>query len=456
MAKKPKPVTAPYGAYYSRLDGASDDELTRVGRGTPCGEYLRRFWQPVAISEDLEDVPLAVRVLGEDLVVFRDGSGRIGVLEKRCCHRGASLEFGKIMERGLACCYHGWHYDIDGRILDTPGEPPDSPVKERICQGAYPARVREGLVFAYMGPPDRMPAFPLFDAFERADADYRLWTRHNPCNWLQVRENEMDPIHLTFLHTRLFGVQFTPVCGALPTLEWQEVDNGMISIATRRWKGRLYLRCNHMILPNVIRVAGIEDGEGEALFDRRGSSLNWVVPIDDTSCLTIGYSDIHKNVVHPNGEGYFDRMARRGDYAVGAADVGQTGEPSYAERQRAPGDWDAWVSQGPITHHDRETLASTDRGVVMFRNMLRQGIRKVAKGEKIDFLKPGADRVIPTYCHNTVIPVPGSDCETEERGLCLRFGRDITELVLANAFPKDERCGASPAALQNLRSRFNS
>ena len=211
-----------------------------------------------------------------------------------------------------------------------------------------------------------------------------------------------------------------------------------------------------MILPNVIRVAGIEDAEGEALFDRRGSSLNWVVPTDDTSCLTIGYSDIHKKVIHPDGAGYIDRMARRGNYAVGAADVGQTGEPSYAERQRAPGDWDAWVSQGPITQHDSETLASTDRGVLMFRNMLRRGIRKIAKGEGLEFLEPGADRVIPTYCHNTVIPVPETGSENTERDLCFRFGRDVTELVLSDAFPKDERCGASPAALAELRFRFNS
>jgi phenylpropionate dioxygenase-like ring-hydroxylating dioxygenase large terminal subunit len=198
MIKRPAPITKPYDAYHRQASNQSYEELTRVGRGTPCGEYLRRFWQPVIISSELGDTPSAIRILGENLVVFRDGRGKIGVLERRCSHRGASLEFGKIMETGIACCYHGWQYDVDGRILDTPGEPPKSILKNAICHGAYPAKEHRGLVFAYMGPSEDCPDFPTFDAFEGPEdsfegdkPDYRLWTRHNPCNWLQVRENEM-------------------------------------------------------------------------------------------------------------------------------------------------------------------------------------------------------------------------------------------------------------------------
>ena len=106
------------------------------------------------------DLPRAIRILGEDLVAFRDGGGRVGVLERRCCHRGTSLEYGRVMERGIACCYHGWHFDVDGTILDTPGEPPDSRIRDRTFQGAYPAREHQGLVFAYMGPPAAAPDFP--------------------------------------------------------------------------------------------------------------------------------------------------------------------------------------------------------------------------------------------------------------------------------------------------------
>src|SRR5215475_5475478 len=122
-------LNTPYGAYLARHVPPPDDEMTRVGPGTPCGEYLRRFWQPVAFARDLRETPLRVRIMGEDLVVFRDKSGRVGLLQLHCTHRGTSLEYGLISERGIRCCYHGWMYDVDGRILETPGEPASSTLK---------------------------------------------------------------------------------------------------------------------------------------------------------------------------------------------------------------------------------------------------------------------------------------------------------------------------------------
>ena len=456
MAKRPQPITTPYSAYHREESTVSYEELTRVGRGTPCGEYLRRFWQPVIMSSELGDVPRAIRIMGGDLVVFRDGRGKVGVLERRCSHRGVSLEFGKIMDRGIACCYHGWQFDIDGRILDTPGEPAGSNLKNMICHGAYPTREHRGLVFAYMGPPGQMPGFPTYDAFEGPEdafegpnPDYRLWTRHNPCNWLQVRENEMDPIHLTFLHTRLFGAQFAEVYGELPTTEWQETPVGMLYATTRRWKEWLYLRCNDLIMPNVVRVAGIDDAEGETLFDRRGSSLNWVVPIDDENSMTVGYSDINKKLILPGGNGYIDRMARAGDYAVGAGDVGQTGEPTYEERQRTPGDWDAWVSQGSVTNHGREHLGSTDAGINLYRRLLRREIEKMAKDEVLVGIQKKQDTPIATYCHNTVIRA--TSVAENEHDQCLAFGREVTRRVLAGEYPKDTPGAASPKVLQEFR-----
>ena len=150
----------PYDGYHRRAVPPPDPELTEVGPGTACGEYLRRFWQPVAFVRELGDTPLRVRILGEDLVVFRDRSGQIGVLHLHCAHRGTSLEFGIPVERGIRCCYHGWVYDVDGRCLETPGEPAGSRLCERVVQGAYPVHEFTGLVFAYLGPPDRRPAFP--------------------------------------------------------------------------------------------------------------------------------------------------------------------------------------------------------------------------------------------------------------------------------------------------------
>jgi len=153
-------LSTPYSAYY-RSDVPKEDEfLTHSGPGTPLGEYLRRFWQPVAVSRELNDLPVVVKIMGEELVVFRDMSNRVGVLELHCTHRGTSLEYGIISERGIRCCYHGWLMDVDGRILETPGEPPDSTFKDRLFHGAYPTHEFGGVVFAYMGPPDKKPDFP--------------------------------------------------------------------------------------------------------------------------------------------------------------------------------------------------------------------------------------------------------------------------------------------------------
>src|SRR5881396_3179339 len=158
-------LNVPYGAWLARQVPAPDPLLTRTDPGTPCGEYLRRFWQPVAFARDLKDVPLRIRIMSEDLVIFRDRRGSVGLLQLNCAHRGTSLEYGLVSERGIRCCYHGWLYDVDGRILETPGEPASSTIKQRFFQGAYPTREAAGLVFAYMGPPDKRPALPIYDTF---------------------------------------------------------------------------------------------------------------------------------------------------------------------------------------------------------------------------------------------------------------------------------------------------
>src|SRR6266851_3373241 len=140
-----------YGGYFHREIPEEDTELTHVGAGTPCGEYMRRFWQPICYSDALGDRPHRVKILGEELVAFRNAEGEAGVLELHCPHRGTSLEFGLVDTRGIRCCYHGWLFGVDGTILETPGEPADSTLKDRLCHGAYPVREHAGLVFAYMG-----------------------------------------------------------------------------------------------------------------------------------------------------------------------------------------------------------------------------------------------------------------------------------------------------------------
>ena len=209
---------APFDGYYRRDTPRPDLELAQVGPGTPGGEYLRRFWQPVVFARDLGETPRRVKILGEDLVVFRDRSGQVGLLHLHCAHRGSSLEFGIPVEHGIRCCYHGWVFDVDGRCLATPGEPPGSRLGERVRQGAYSTLEFSGLVFAYLGPPDRRPAFPLYDTYEvpghtlMPAATFTL-----PCNWLQVKDNSMDPVHTAFLHALSSGYQFTEAFAWCPS-----------------------------------------------------------------------------------------------------------------------------------------------------------------------------------------------------------------------------------------------
>ncbi|ETW95291.1 MAG: hypothetical protein ETSY2_48360, partial [Candidatus Entotheonella gemina] len=221
MADQSSFLTTRFGGYFHRNVPQEDTELTHVGPGTPCGEYMRRYWQPMCFSDELQDLPIRVKLLGEELVAFRDFSGAVGLLELHCPHRGTSLEFGLVSDHGIRCCYHGWLFDVDGAILETPGEPADSTLKDRLCHGAYPTHEYNGIVFAYMGPPDTKPAFPIYDSYTRPG--YRLIPGRKyfyPCNWLQILENAMDPVHTAFLHTIVSGSQFTDEFGEVPALDF--------------------------------------------------------------------------------------------------------------------------------------------------------------------------------------------------------------------------------------------
>ena len=199
-----RPKEIPYGGYYRNIVPQEDPLLTHSGPGALMGQYMRRFWQPVCLSAELGVLPKAIRILSEDLVACRDRSGSVGVLHRHCAHRGASLEYGIVTERGIRCCYHGWHYDVSRRLLETPCEPASSNLKNTVCQGAYPAFERNGLVFAYMGPPEEKPDFPEYDLYIDP-AETRLIPHSNifPCNWLQAFESIMDQMHTAVLHNNM-------------------------------------------------------------------------------------------------------------------------------------------------------------------------------------------------------------------------------------------------------------
>ena len=398
-----------YGGYLHRDVPHEDAELTHVGHGSPCGEYLRRFWQPICFSDELRDLPRRIKVLGEELVVFRDLSGAVGVVELHCPHRGASLEYGRIDAHGIRCCYHGWLFAPDGAILETPGEPPDSTLKDRLCHGAYPTHERHGIVFAYMGPPDQQPPAPMYDSFVRRG--YRVIRGQKyfwPCNWLQIMENSMDPAHTAFLHTIISGAAFTNEFGVLPELAFIETPVGMIYIAARRVEDHVWVRMVEAILPNLQQVAPIwEDGRHEHAFSGPMMS-RWIVPVDNTNTMLIELRYVsEREGVTPAW--WADRTTMVPDQLPAA---------SYEAGQRHPGDYEAQVSQRPIAIHGLEHLVVTDRGVAMFRNQTRRGIRAVQVGHDPVGLcrEPGV--IIPTYCNDTVVRMPlDGDSETDRRSM---------------------------------------
>lgn len=403
---------------YDHAEVPEDDrELTRVGRGTPGGEYLRRFWHPIAFSDDLAGLPLKVRILGEDLVLFRDGRGQVGLLELHCAHRGTSLEFGLVSPCGLRCCYHGWLYDVDGRILETPGEPADSTLKDRLFHGAYPTMEYKGLVFAYMGPSDRKPPFPLLDTFDlpgyrNFPARKTVW----PCNWIQVKENITDPVHLAFLHTIVSGAQFTKAFAVVPEIQWVETPLGIATVSARRVDDYVWIRISDLILPNAHQFASTATKENEEKIGVRATTTMWAVPIDDTHTLNLSFVRIPEGVELPEAE-----------YIELTDGIFQTGDRPYAERQRQPGDYEAMVSQRPIAVHALEHLATTDRGVIMFRRMLRDGIRAVRAGKDPKGLVRKVDGPVPTWSQETVLRIPPEATPEADRKLLREIGQKVLD-----------------------------
>jgi phenylpropionate dioxygenase-like ring-hydroxylating dioxygenase large terminal subunit len=412
-ARVSKPKAGPFDGYRRREVPRPDPELTEVGPGTPCGEYLRRFWQPVAFARDLTETPLRVRILGEDLVAFRDRGGRVGVLHLHCAHRGTSLEFGIPLERGLRCCYHGWVYDVDGRCLETPGEPAGSRLKERIWQGAYPTHEFAGLVFAYLGPSDRRPAFPVYDSYDVPG--YQLLPAAKftlPCNWLQVKDNSMDPVHTAFLHALSSGYQFTPAFGAVPELDWKLTDAGMVYLATRRVGDLVWVRVCDFMPPNVHQFTREIEEASEPKPASRPVIIRWAVPNDDTHTTNFELAQ-----VDPAWGLTQEQVSRPG--------FGQSDDRPYGERQRFPADFDAQSSQRTVAVHALENLASTDRGVIMLRRILREGIRAVARGRDPYGTKWPEGKAIPTFTQDIVLRVPPATGAEADRKLLRATGRSV-------------------------------
>ncbi len=414
-----------YQGYHRPLGGSEDPELTHIERGTPCGEYLRRYWQPVALSSELSDLPMLVEILGETLVLFRDGSNRIGLLHRHCAHRGASLEYGIVADLGIICCYHGWQYDIDGTLIKAGSEPEGSAVCRKVVQGAYPAHEHNGIIFAYLGPPTEKPEFPIYDTEFMADTEAIPFSITTPCNWLQIYENTQDPIHVLHLHSRSSGIQFGAASGVDQEIEYKTTPLGMINVQSRRVGDLIWVRTTDSILPNTNQTGAIwEEAESEKYFNR-SSMLRWMVPVNNTATRTIGWRFFNHDL-DPRQQSQKDQVGKEKiDF------IGQTeDEREYSERQRQPGDYEAQVSQRPIAIHRLENHGSSDAGIVKLRHLLRTKVRNLATGGNVEH--PASNpQGISTYNQDTVTnwcqPV---GVDNSERQVLRHFGDIISNAVL--------------------------
>ena len=382
------------------LSPGENEQLTRVGPGTPAGELLRRYWHPVAMLPEIsESAPTKhVRLLGEDLVLFRDLQGRVGLLADHCSHRGASLLYGRVEERGIACAYHGWLYDTSGQCLETPAEPADSRFRLTVRQTAYPIQAYAGLYWAYLGPAPA-PVLPRYDGLEA----YALKTVEEvpvfDCNWLQVVENTADQIHAFILHQdvgsnmekRAGDPTLNTTRGQIDQLVSLDYWEAPFGISRREVRRNGYDLTNFIIFPTTLRIYNF---------------FAIKVPIDDT------HTRLYNVFVDaPDGPGARIVDGDRPVEYLFPADVEDAKHPIEAIHPTARHRMDrlrfqdvmAMETQGPIADRTTERLATSDRGVVLLRSMVLREIERVHHGlDPLGVIRDSEMGPIDTHFQNYV------------------------------------------------------
>jgi 5,5'-dehydrodivanillate O-demethylase len=346
------------------------ERLTRVGPGTPMGAYLRRFWYPVAAAVELAEWPVKkVRLLGEDLALFRTDNGTLGLVADRCPHRGASLSCGMTDGSQLRCAYHGWAYDTSGQCTETPAEPAGSKLKERIKIAAYPVREMGGMLWTYLGP-QPAPLLPRYEHVVRDDLEKAVSVSYLPCNWLQIAENSVDPMHLEYLHMRF--------------LNWARRKRGETAIVKERKHARIDFELfEYGILKKRLWEGDSEDSEEWKIGHPLIFPGTLFVPINETWVewqFRVPVDDEHTTIYW-----YAAKQTEDGEPPSGKVPLVENPWQSpegrfYPERVNAQ-DMMVWVTQGPITDHRLENLGESDRGVALYRRTLLEELEKVERGE---------------------------------------------------------------------------
>ena len=387
--------------------------LTQVGRGTPAGELLRRYWHPVAVAGELtEEKPIkAVKILGEELVVYRDTMGRYGLLGEHCPHRLASLAFGRVDEQGIRCPYHGWKFAASGKCLEQPAEPADSTFKERIQHTAYPVEKLGGLLFAYLGPTPQ-PVLPRWDVLTWEHG--KRWIVIDSlldCNWFQPMENSVDPSHLYWLHGH--SAHLAPRMRNYDERhEFIPFEFGIMKRRSTPGKNPAappLVDQHPLLFPTTLRhVAPYQKGDGFR------HNLQIRVPVDDT----------HTQVYRVNF------LATAGDHSPAEGDPTfhysqlKTGVRQYDMTKVSAQDSMAWETQGAITDRRQEHLGVADEGIILLRKLVKEQIEVVRKGQDpIGVIRdPQRNRIIEFDVINERIGLGRAQCPERDQAIALSVG----------------------------------
>src|SRR5262247_2316190 len=349
-----------------------NERLTRVGPGTPMGELLRRYWHPIGAAVELDDTPVKpVKILGESLVLYRDRKGRLGLIGDTCPHRRTSMLYGIPEEEGLRCPYHGWMFNGTGQCIEMPAEAPDSTFPSRVKMPGYPVEELCGLVFAYLGP-EPVPLLPRWDMFVWDNVLRDIGSTIIPCNWLQIMENSLDPVHVEWLHGRFSNYVLERL--GRPDLQRRFYRPGTNGVTSRMEHEKIgFDEFQYGIIKRRV-VAGRSEQDPE-----------W----------RIGHPILFPNVL---------RVGSNFQYQV-PLPTDEDGQVDWQRLDNNSGqDIMAWITQGPIADRSQEKLGESDKGIILYRRMLRQQLALVeAGGEPMNVFRD------PEQNHCIELPCEGQD-----------------------------------------------
>ncbi|MGE5218700.1 MAG: Rieske 2Fe-2S domain-containing protein [Chloroflexota bacterium] len=380
------------------LSKEDNELLTRTNQATPMGELIRCYWIPALLSQEIpapDCPPARVKLLGEELVAFRDTEGRIGLIGEHCAHRGTSLFFGRNEECGLRCVYHGWKFDVEGNVIDTPAEPAESDFGKKLRHTAYPTHEANGVIYAYLGPRELMPLFPDYEWTQVPLENTYVTKCMLECNYLQGLEGECDSSHLSFLHRAFTNERNQPLykSDTSPFYETEETDFGVRLIATRNTDNQHYVRFSAFVMP----VYGCVPA-GRPTNEIEGFEIHTYVPADDSHCwrYDIGFrrdravrdDEVHRRKqINPD----FTKVRHaRNNYMQDRAmqkTVNFTGIEDFLNHDAC-----ATESMGAIFDRSKEHLGVSDKAVIAVRKFLLTAVKELQEGREPPHLTRAAEQ----------------------------------------------------------------